>query len=254
MSSVAPPPHAAPRGCCSPVFLRQCLVVGYLIYATYIVFVGTFLAVFVPQRCDNPILLSNSTTVVSEECTFAQNVYQGLDPYNVFAILLNLATFLVLMVGFIVEFRREKWIIYHLDVDPKKAEDNLVKELSGDAHPELGDELKRELFTLLRKYNRQYKQLFQVIFFLMIANAAVSGVLVFYYWFMDVRCQRARRFPPNAALAAPTRPHPAPHLHPRARSTAPPQRTSPACFSWAAASPTPSPCPRTARKTTWRSR
>ena len=220
MSANAPAPGAAPggaaaKGCCSPALVRKLMVVGYLTLATYTCFIGTFLAVFVPQRCTTVLPAAagaGNATVVASECTFAQNVYQDIDAYNTGALLLNLATFLVLMVGFYLEFQREKWIIHNLDADPAKPDNNLASELTGDSEG-LSDELKMELFRTLRLHNRRYKIIFEAIFFFMIANAVVSGVLVFLYWFQDVRGAPAALFPGRnrqPPAAAPPPPHPPP--------------------------------------------
>ena len=257
MSASAPAPGAAPAAaaCCSPTLVRKLMVVGYLTLATYTCFIGTFLAVFVPQRCTTVLPAAagaGNATVVASECTFAQNVYEDIDAYNTGALLLNLATFLVLMCGFYLEFQREKWIIHNLDADPAKPDNNLASELTGDSEG-LSDELKTELFRTLRLHNRKYKVIFEVILFFMIANAVVSGVLVFLYWFQDVRGPGGGRAAAARAAAPLLTLSPSPPPHPP-RSTAPSPRTSLACSSWAAAWSTRSPCPRTAKRTTWRSR
>ena len=206
----------------SPATIRKAMVVGYMLVAVYTCFVGTFLAVFVPQRCDTAVpSRGGNTTVLSTECTFAQNVYLGLDPYNVAALLLNLATFLALLLGFIVEFRRERWIINNLELDPALPENNLNTELclttADDAPGTNGwpadgpggpnHQHKLELRRTLYEYNKHYKKLYEWIAGLTVANVVVSGVLVFYFWFQDVRLPgRASPPPPSPRFPSPPRP------------------------------------------------
>lgn len=197
LSSLKPEPSPV-AALLSPATIRKAMVAGYMLIALYTCFVGTFLAVFVPQLCGNA------------ECTFEQNVYVDLSPYNVAALLLNLATFLALLLGFIVEFRRERWIINNLDVDPALPENNLNTELclttADDAPGTNGwpadglggpnHQHKLELRRTLYEYNKHYKKLYEWIAGLTVANVVVSGVLVFYYYFKDVRL-RARLPPPR---------------------------------------------------------
>ena len=173
----------------------------YMVVALYTCFIGTFLAVFVPQACYVSTGGGRNATAAAHDCTFAENVYIGLDPYNVGTLLLNLVTFLVLVVGFVVEYHRERWIIAHLDVDsslPDTYLDTILTGTAGSDAPGVNGydsngpggpiyQQRRQLHQTLFEYNKHYKKLFEWIAPLMLGNIVVSGVLVFMYWYRDVR-------------------------------------------------------------------
>jgi hypothetical protein len=92
--------------------------------------------------------------------------------YNKGVIGINAVTALVMVIGFVQEFRRENWMVKHLEVDPKKPDAGLAQEI--EAYPRLKA-------SLVRK-NHNYKILFSIIGFLSLVNIATSGALVFDYY------------------------------------------------------------------------
>jgi hypothetical protein len=99
----------------------------------YRILIGSFFSIFVPQRCDvkNNLVGSNSTTVEmksSHTCELKENISE-LTPYNWFTLGFNAFTALSIAIAFILEFKRETWMVNHLDVNPEKPDNNLDDEL-----------------------------------------------------------------------------------------------------------------------------
>jgi hypothetical protein len=100
----------------------------------YRILIGSFFSIFVPQRCDvkNTISTSNSTVVevvASHTCELKENI-SDLTTYNWFVLGLNAFTALSIAIAFIWEFKRETWMVNHLDVDPEKPDNNLDDEFA----------------------------------------------------------------------------------------------------------------------------
>jgi hypothetical protein len=157
-----PPPEPPKAWSCMPskLLVREASVIFYLLIAAYSCFVGSFFAVFVPQSCDG------------HECTFAENVYVGLTPFNVFVLVCNLAMACVLLSGFVYEFMRERWIILHFDQNDALPDDQLSDEITQFS----------ALNEHLLRYNRQYFHLFIFICVFHLANTGVSIALISFYY------------------------------------------------------------------------
>jgi hypothetical protein len=113
---------------------------------------------------------------VNTDCTFAQNVYEDIDRLNLITLLVNLASALSLLAGFYYEWRRERWIIEHLDVDYSKGENNLVKDIQGH----------ETLRLHLTQYNLRYFRAFALIGLLNVANVCLS-IYFLTFWYADYR-------------------------------------------------------------------
>ena len=163
-------------GLCSAAFIRELSIVGFLLVAAFSSVFGTLLAIFVPQTCENDVFgaskdgFKNLTAVtVSSDCTFAQNVYIDISPYNGFVLGVNFLTLLLTLGGYIFEFFREKFIVTHFDVDYEKPDHHLKKELNKD----------ESLKLRLTRWNKSYNGLFISIALVYFVNVIVSGILVF---------------------------------------------------------------------------
>ena len=147
----------------------------FLALDTYRVLIGSFYSIFVPQSCPDHKhpLIANGTAIpmTYHTCTLADNV-TDLTTYNKAVIGLNALTALCMAVAFVVETRRENWIIKHLDVDPKKSDDNLKTEIVAY------DRIKA---SLLRK-NKHYMVAFYTVGAFNALNLICSAVLVADYF------------------------------------------------------------------------
>ena len=79
------------------------LCIGFILQV-YKVLVGSFLTIFVPQSCDGTV------------CDMTQNIYVS-NPFNMFVLSFNLLTFLIFMVMYYIELKRENKMIVYLDVN-----------------------------------------------------------------------------------------------------------------------------------------
>ena len=131
----------------------------------YRIIVGCFYSIFVPQLC------TDKATKAEHACTLKDNV-TDLTDYNTAVIAVNALAAASMLAAFIIELRREIWMIGHLDVDSKKADDNLVHEIEG---------YEKMKGTFLRK-NRHYTIAFSVAGVLAVLNAIMSGVLMGQYF------------------------------------------------------------------------
>jgi len=162
--------------CCSigPVLLKELQILGFLVVALYSCVFGSLLAIFVPQTCLAPGLAlgRNGTavsTLVEADCSLAQNIYIDISPLNGVALFFNFLLCALLLAGFAVEFRRERFIVMHFGEDPERPEGYLETDLM--AH----DELRLKLIAM----NTQYYRIFVAIFAVAVVNVGVSGALVF---------------------------------------------------------------------------
>ena len=174
--AVATAPRREPESgavlCFTAAQVREATVAGVLLVKAYSCFIGAFFAVFVPQRCTQQV----GDTIVNTDCTFAQNVYEDIDRLNLITLLVNLASAMSLLAGFYYEWRRERWIIEHLDVDYSKGENNLVKDIQGH----------ETLRLQLTQYNLRYFRAFVLIGLLNIANVCLS-IYFMTFWYADYR-------------------------------------------------------------------
>ena len=189
----------------SPIF-RELLAFATLLIAVYSCIIGAFFAVFVPQACPNVYRdVANVTQVYYAECTFAQNVYEDIDFFNTVVLGVNLASAILLLIGFAFEFKRERFIIENLDVNPEKPDNNLAGLLPG--HPELAAKLNFYSSWVRRplppppppRKNRprspppappralpQYSRLFTFILLVNLVNVGLSIRLI-YIWYAGFR-------------------------------------------------------------------
>ena len=165
------------------VCARELQAFFFLLIAGYSCFVGTLLAIFVPQGCGTfQNEGANSTLTYSQsDCTIDQNVYQDITPFNAFVLFVNFFTAAALAYGFYVEFTRERFILERFDVDDAKPDDYLyTMELNKDQHPE-----NTKLAEALLAINRRYYNTVVFLSVLYLFNALVSAVLVFYFYYQD---------------------------------------------------------------------
>jgi hypothetical protein len=150
---------------------QRLMLVLFLGLDVYRILIGSFYSIFVPQICPDFKHVPANTTMTYHTCTLEDNV-TDLTVYNKAVIGLNAVTALLMAYAFIEEVRREEWMIKHLDVDAKKADDNLVTEIVPYT---------KMKGTLLRK-NRQYRNVFYAVAAMNTLNVITSAVLVAEYF------------------------------------------------------------------------
>lgn len=178
---------------------REIGVLVFLIIAAYTCFVSSFFAVFVPQKCPSTFIFGGNATVpagsvppgctqengaltCAPDCTFAQNTYQDIDPFNALVLIVNGISALLMLAGFIVELHRERWMILHLDYDANKPDQNLSTDLA------YFPSLEKRLLEI----NKHYFRVFVAITAFQVVNVAVSAVLIA-RWYVDARAPRCAR-------------------------------------------------------------
>lgn len=128
----------------------------YMMMEIYKVLMGTFLVIFVPQKCGNRI------------CGATDNFFNG-SIINSVGNISNFVTFSSIGTLYFIEMKRENWCIKYLDIDDNKSSNNLDEEI--EKYPKY----KHEMHQLNRKYlNCTYAALF-----LMVVNFIISGFTVY---------------------------------------------------------------------------
>lgn len=156
---------------------QQIALVSGLLGELFKITMSCLLSVFVPQSC-------NGST-----CSIDQN-FSDLSAFNLFVIIYNFMTLGFFIILYIIEVHRETWLIQHLEKDPGISESNLFdgenfQSESGGlvsfkvAYPKLHAELE--------SLNTRYLNIYNIITFFYITNSVFSGVLVFYYYYLDYR-------------------------------------------------------------------
>jgi hypothetical protein len=148
---------------------------------SYRIVIGSFYSVFVPQICpDKPSHIfngtnyyghQNSTEIGYHACTLEDNV-TDLSDFNKFVLACNAFTAFLMLIAFIIEFRRENWIINHLDVDHSKPDSNLRTEI--EAYSKMKNSIQRK--------NIRYLVVFTSVGIVSLINCAVSAALMAFYF------------------------------------------------------------------------
>jgi hypothetical protein len=150
---------------------QRAMITLFLTLDAYRIIIGTFYTLYVPQICPDTHLVPRPDPMTYHPCTLEDNV-TDLTLLNKAALGLNAATCFFMVVGFIQEYRREQWMVKHLEVDPHKPDSNLKTEI--ESYEKLRDSL--------RAKNHRYKQLFALIGVMSAANIILSGFLVYSYY------------------------------------------------------------------------
>jgi len=111
-------------------------LMGFLLFLLdfYRALTGTYLPIFIPQTCGTNL------------CSLYSNITNH-ELLNVISLLLNTITFILFMLLFYVELKRENWCITNLDVNDDKSKNNLDNEI--EKYPNL----KKELLIQNKRYN-----------------------------------------------------------------------------------------------------
>ena len=128
----------------------------FMILEFYKIVMGTFLIVFVPQKCDEKI------------CTMTQNFFNN-KLLNTVGNASNFITFSSVLTLYVLEYQRENWCIQYLDIDDEKSTNNLDTEI--EAYPKYK--------IKMNKLNKNYLRSVYISTFLMIVNFIISGITVY---------------------------------------------------------------------------
>tara|TARA_B100001287_G_C22649842_1_gene514625 strand:- start:683 stop:1324 length:642 start_codon:yes stop_codon:yes gene_type:complete len=98
-------------------------VVGLFFLQSYKILTGTLLTIFIPQKCEE-IINNNTETSI---CTLEQN-FNNNNTYHSQVLNWNILTMVLFFGYFMIELKREKWVIQNLEVD-HDLPDNALKEI-----------------------------------------------------------------------------------------------------------------------------
>lgn len=98
-------------------------VVGLFFLQSYKILTGTLLTIFIPQKCEEIINNKTETSI----CTLEQN-FNNNNEYHSQVLNWNILTMVLFFGYFIIELKREKWVIQNLEVD-HDLPDNALKEI-----------------------------------------------------------------------------------------------------------------------------
>ena len=122
----------------------------------YKVVMGTFLVVFVPQKCEDGV------------CNMTDNFFNGTI-LNSAGNICNFVTFTSVGTLYFIELKRENWCIKYLDIDDSISTNNLDEEI--ERYPEYKKQMK--------KLNVYYIRAIYFSLLMMVMNFIVSGLSVY---------------------------------------------------------------------------
>ena len=98
-------------------------VVGLFFLQSYKILTGTLLTIFIPQKCDEIVNNKTETSICTSEQNFNNN-----NTYHSHVLNWNILTMVLFFGYFMIELKREKWVIQNLEVD-HNLPDNALKEI-----------------------------------------------------------------------------------------------------------------------------
>ena len=125
----------------------------------YRVLMGSFLVVFIPQKCNNNI------------CTITENIYRP-DLLSQLSISTNLITFFIFIILYVIEIKREIKLIKYLEVNRHKPVDN---ESVGTALIKLDNNIK----NIILNYDKYYQNCGYISTIGYLLNLIISTVCIF---------------------------------------------------------------------------
>ena len=123
----------------------------------YKILIGNFLTLNVPKYCNN------------QSCTIMENIYDTT-LFHQIALYINGLNFLIFILMFAIEIKREKWCILKLDQDTNKSMCNLDTEI--EQYPKLKKEMKN--------INKKYFFITKICVISQIINISISVVDIYY--------------------------------------------------------------------------
>lgn len=136
------------------------------------VVMATLLAIFIPQECT----ITENGVTEKRVCTFSDN-FSDLTHYNSFVIAFNFITLAAFIGLYVVEIKREDWLIKHLEFNNNYSDNHLTTHKN--EYP--------EIFNRLTHYNKRYAKTYSVLKYIFIINFIFSAILVLHFYYMDYR-------------------------------------------------------------------
>jgi hypothetical protein len=155
-------------------FIGECIIEIFRI-----VMASSFL-VSTPQKCYKSINCVNDYTELPHICSTEENL-SCFDGYQKFALYFNLLTILCFGMLYIVEIKRDEWLLMNFDYTRDSNETNL--ELYRDDF--------NYLFRTLLSYNKYYYMSYQMLIFIYLLNVIFSGVIIFGVKYYDINTASA---------------------------------------------------------------
>ena len=147
----------------------------------YRILIGSFFSIFVPQRCDVKVNFNSTIVESSHTCELKENI-SDLTSFNWFVLGLNAFTAFSIAIAFVWEFKRETWMVNHLDVDPEKPDNNLDDELDMKNEENKFIEVYQSMKQALLWKNRIYYYLFLTVGITAMLNFGFSLALMILYY------------------------------------------------------------------------
>jgi hypothetical protein len=126
------------------------------------------LCIFIPQKCFDQ---GRQEHVL---CTVQCNLnYQCMSKSKLFAITFNCLTVLCFSILYLIEIKRDEWLMKHFELDTDKADSNL----------DFYRSKYRPLFQKLNNYNSMYYTCYKSICVIYICNVVISAVILYYAYY-----------------------------------------------------------------------
>lgn len=135
---------------------------GCVMFELYRIMVSSFLIIFVPQKCGDSV------------CTYSENLSLEYPLYTG-GLVVNFATMALFLFLYAIEIKRENRLITYLEVTPSKSNDN---KSVGEALEHLSVERRENIWNL----DMRYRNTAYAGFILFLANAILSGCVVYEYY------------------------------------------------------------------------
>ena len=141
-------------------------------FQSYKVIMGSLLILFVPQKCEELIDTSSSTSNEEYEsvvCSVSDNLHKTDDMFHNVTLGFNFLCVGLFLITYVVELRREHWCVKNLDINhdfPDNHLDDII-----DQKPEL----KAELY----KRNNRYFKITSVTSSIYMINLILSSIIIY---------------------------------------------------------------------------
>jgi len=129
--------------------------------------IGCFLVVFVPQSCGD------------HTCSFKENIAELDNGWNIFSLVFNLVTFLVLCGHYAIDLMRENWVIQNFDVDQEVGDNALQTTLKEERHSDLK--------AALDCWNRRLVEASVVMVAVFVCNLSFSAATILHFYYDGFR-------------------------------------------------------------------
>ena len=153
--------------------LKERLKISALwVFQSYKVIMGSLLILFVPQKCEELIDTSSSTSNNEYEikvCSVSDNLHKTDDIFHNVTLGFNFLCVGLFLITYVVELRRENWCVKNLDINhdyPDNHLDDIIDQ-------------KPELKTELYKKNNRYFKITTVTSTIYMINLILSSIIIY---------------------------------------------------------------------------